>query len=229
MSVTLEDLQSIAVLKKYPPSRLLPLAKVMHRVSYDPGELIFLEGDPSLGIWFILKGKVRILKQSFNGRIQSLCVTKAGKCFGGCPLFDDEKNPANAQALGEVVLLVLPHDILDNLISTDNELVWTLMHVFSERIEHLARLGEGLGAWKVSTRINDCLFAAIDSKQQMVNGTFAISLTHEQLAEQAGTVREVVTRHLACLEEQGIVRLETRQIIILEPESLRCGCLASTP
>jgi CRP/FNR family transcriptional regulator len=218
--VTLNDLKSIAPLAQLPDTRLERLTQFVMRLEYAPGQIIFLEGDPAEGIWFILEGRVRIIKQSENGRIQALCVTRRGKCFGGCPLFDGEINPANAQAIDQVTLLLLDSVNREKLSQNDPQLLWALLQIFSERLSHLARLGEGLGAWKVTTRINDCLIAHANLQNE-------VSLTHDKIAEMVGSVREVVTRHLATLSEEGIVNIEPGRILLLDPDTLRCGCLAS--
>ena len=219
MTVAVKDVQTIKALAELTVDQQAQLSAMMYRRDYLPGEFIFFEGEIAHGIWFILQGKVRIIKHSEGGRIQGLCITSSGKCFGGCPLFDGDVNPASAQALDHVTLLILDDKSRDDLERRDPQFLWTLLQIFSQRLDLLARLGEGLGAWKVSTRINDCL--ATHCNEQMV-----VSLTHEKLAEMSGTVREVVTRHLHELEENGVIQTEAGQITILEIDQLKAGCLA---
>jgi CRP/FNR family transcriptional regulator len=220
MPVALQELYRIKSLSDLDQLQLDYLSHLMVLKKYAPGELIFLEGDKAEGIWFIVTGKVRIIKHSENGRIQGLCITSAGKCFGGCPLFDGKINPASAQALDEVTLLILPEDHHLELARRDPQLLQVLLRIFSQRLEHLARLGEGLGAWKVSTRINDCLATYMNPT------TYRVDLTHEKLAELVGTAREVVTRHLSSLEKDKIIRLESGYLVVHQPERLKTGCLA---
>ncbi|NPV65893.1 MAG: Crp/Fnr family transcriptional regulator [Anaerolineae bacterium] len=217
-----EELKGITALSGIAPERLAELAKMMIRRTYAPGEIIFLEGEPATGIWFIARGRVRIIKQSLQGRTQALCLASAGKCFGTCPLFNQETNPANAQAVDEVVLLILPRHAFQHIIQYEPRLVAALLQLYSRHYANLARLSEGLGAWSITTRINDCLlmYAEWDTTPPLIR------LTHERLANLAGTVREVVTRHLARLENEGIVHLEPGQIALLKPERLEGVCLA---
>lgn len=217
--ISVANLQSIKALSNLSDAQLERLSPYMTRRDYTPGELIFLEGDPARGVWFVLQGRVRIIKLSETGRVQALCTASSGKCFGGCPLFDGDINPANAQAIDNVTLAILDNQDREQLSERDPEILWVLLQIFSDRLSHLARLGEGLGAWKVNTRINDCLVThSIDDE---------IHLTHEKIAEIVGTAREVVSRHLSNLEKEGVIAIEPGHIRLLEPESLRCGCLAS--
>jgi CRP/FNR family transcriptional regulator len=173
-------------------------------------------------LWFIVEGRVRIIKQSLNGRVQGLCLVDRGKCFGSCPLFDGDTNPANAQAVDNVMLLVLPREALQHFIKVDSMMVSALLQIFSQRLAHLAKLGEGLGTWEVGHRINDCILAYAEAGVPHP----VVSLTHDKLASMAGTVREVVTRHLTKLEDQGVVRVEPGRLIILDQDALECGCLS---
>jgi CRP-like cAMP-binding protein len=216
--ISVTELQSITALSRLSAAQLERLSSYMSRREYTPGELIFLEGDPAHGVWFVLEGRVRIIKHSETGRVQALCTASSGKCFGGCPLFDGDVNPANAQAINDVTLAILNDEDREQLSERDPELLWVLLQIFSDRLSHLARLGEGLGAWKVNTRINDCLVTHSTDDE--------IHLTHERIAEIVGTAREVVSRHLSTLEKDGLIALEPGHIRLLEPDSLRCGCLA---
>jgi CRP/FNR family transcriptional regulator len=220
--VSLELLGQISILGDLSRNQLEALAKAMVRRTYMPGQLIFLEGDPAGGLWFIVEGRVRIIKQSLSGRVQGLCLVDRGKCFGSCPLFDADTNPANAQAIDPVTLLMLPREALNRFVQDTPALASALLRIFSQRLSHLARLGEGLGTWAVSHRINDCILAYADAN----NPYPTVSLTHEKIASLAGTVREVVTRHLARLEHQGIIRVEPGRIVVLQQDALEGGCLS---
>ncbi len=222
LPVSFNELYEIPAFHGLPLEQVQSLAEVMVRRNYEPGQIIFIEGEQAGSLWFVAQGRVKIIKQSLNGRIQGLCLMNRGKCFGSCPLFDMKKNPATAQALDAVTLFVLPEQALQQLKQRDLNLVKALLHIYSQRLEHLARVSEVLGAWTVADRINDCLliYANRDAQQPIVH------LTHEKLAALSGTVREMVTRHLNLLEKEGIVLNEPGQIVLINPNALLppCAC-----
>jgi CRP-like cAMP-binding protein len=220
-----DELREIPAFGDLPREQLERLAAVMVRQNYLPGQIIFIEGERASSLWFVSKGRVKIIKQSLNGRVQGLCLMNRGKCFGSCPLFEMAKNPATAQALDEVTLLILQEDALQHLKQRDPHLVKALLHIYSQRLEHLAYVSEVLGAWTVADRINDCLLTYINQ----AGPEPVVELTHEKLAALSGTVREVVTRHMALLEKDGIVRNETGRIIILNEGALLPECVGKVP
>jgi CRP-like cAMP-binding protein len=224
MAVSLVDAQQIPAFQEFSDAQVELLAGLLVRRHHAPGELIFLEGDTTKGLWFVLEGRVRIIKMSEGGRVQALCVMNPGKCFGGCPLFSMEKNPANAQALDEVVLLVLPEAETSYLQAKNPELMTMLLQIYSERLGLLAQLSEQLGTWSVHARINDTLVTYAEQQ----SGKLVVSFTHEKLAHLAGTVREVVTRHLTQLEAQQVIRQEVGVIEILDQHELQSVCLVAS-
>lgn len=222
LPIKLTELREIPAFHHLPDEQIQSLGAVMVRRHYAPGQIIFMEGEQAGSLWFVFQGRVKIIKQSLNGRIQGLCLMNRGKCFGSCPLFDMEKNPATAQALENVTLFILPEDAVQRLKAHDPQLVKALLHIYSQRLEHLARVSEVLGSWTVPDRINDCLltYANHDTEHPTVD------LTHEKLATLSGTVREVVTRHLNLLEKEGVVHNESGRIILLNTNALLppCAC-----
>lgn len=221
ISVTeLRKLKSFASLSA---EQIQKISQYMVRRNYAPGQFIFFEGDDSTGLWLILNGKVKIIKQSSTGRMQGLCLVDSGKCFGSCPLFDGgDSNPADAQALTDVTLAVIPRQQIQELIYADVSIAITLLQVYHDRMDLLARLGECLGTWTVGMRINDCLIA----HAEMWGDVLRVKLTHEDIATLVGTAREVVSRHLAELESIDIIKCNPGVIHLSELEALKSPCTA---
>ncbi len=220
--IKLQDLREIPAFRSLPDEQVSSVAALMVRRQYAPGQIIFVEGDHAGSLWFVYEGRVKIIKQSLNGRIQGLCLMDRGKCFGGCSLFDMDNNPATAQALTDVTLFILPEKAIGQLGENDPNLVKALLHIYSQRLEHLARISEVLGSWTVADRINDCLLTYLNRNVQPP----VVDLTHEKLASLSGTVREVVTRHLNLLEKEGVIRNTNGHIILLNPDALLPPCAA---
>jgi CRP/FNR family transcriptional regulator len=215
--VCIEDLFRVHAFRDLAAQDLECLARAMLKRHCEAGQLIFLEGDAAQGLWFVTDGRVRIVKQSLNGRMQTLCLLNRGRCFGTCPLFSDDVNPASAEAVETTTLIILPQSAYRRIHHDCPNLAATLLQVYSQRITQLVHLSETLGTWSTADRINNCLLTY--AEQNTPHPT--VRLTHEELAVLAGTVREVVTRHLAQLEKSGVVHLEPKLITLLESTALQ--------
>jgi len=104
------------------------------------------------------------------------------------------------------------------------DLMVMLLQIYSERLGLLAHLSERLGTWSVNARVNDMLLTYAEQEGQKL----IVHFTHEKLAHLAGTVREVVTRHLTSLESQNIIRQDQGIIEILERDELQSMCIVGS-
>jgi CRP/FNR family transcriptional regulator, cyclic AMP receptor protein len=220
---SIDEIRRVQALQSLSDEQRTMLASIMVRQTFEAGQLIFLEGDPTVGIWFVVEGRIKIIKQSVNGRVQALCMLNYGKCFGSCPLFQGNVNPASAEAVDRVTVLTLPTEATQALLQREPRFAAALLRIYSQRLAQLARLSESLGSWTAAERINDCLV----NHAVPFEDSHRVALTHEKLATLAGTVREVVTRHLTSLEKQGIIRVEPKQITLLDMGTLTRPCLSS--
>ncbi len=81
------------------------IKQLCHRSNYNPGERIFSEGDPSSAIYLILKGNVKILKESSQEEMVKLAVVEEGDFFGELALCEGHSRTASAEAGESSVLL----------------------------------------------------------------------------------------------------------------------------
>lgn len=76
-------------------------------LNYQPGQTIFVEGDPCEGLYVVQFGQVKISKASPSGREQILAIEEAGPSVAELPVFDGGDYPASAAAIGESTLLFI--------------------------------------------------------------------------------------------------------------------------
>jgi CRP-like cAMP-binding protein len=112
----------IDVLATMPPFKNLThkelkiLIKLMHNRCYQPGEIIFSQGDPGIALYIIHEGEVIIEKCTENGRKVVLANFTKGDFFGELALLDDETRSASAIAVKESVIAVIFKPDLDEYI-----------------------------------------------------------------------------------------------------------------
>ncbi len=92
------------------------LTNIIHNRSYLPGEYIFYQGDPGIGLYLIRVGEVTIQRTNEEGSIISLATFKKGDFFGELALVDGEKRSASAVAKNETRLAVIFKPDLDDFI-----------------------------------------------------------------------------------------------------------------
>lgn len=181
-------------------------------VAVPAGTVLFDERQPCQGFPFVLRGGIRVVKPAANGRELPLYRVLPGEsCIitSSCLLGHSDYN-ARGLTEGETALALLPRPLFDELLAQPafRDFVF---HLFSERIAELMQLVEEVAFRKLDQRLADLLLG----KGKLVHAT------HQHLADELGSVREMVSRLLKNFADQGLVRLGREQVEILDPAGLR--------
>jgi CRP/FNR family transcriptional regulator len=220
--VVTTSLQIIPFFAEFAPNELDGIAALMIERAYQPGEVIFSERQPSPGLFFVARGRVRVFKTSPRGREQTLCLMTPRTCFGGCPIFDGDLSPVTAQALESATVYILPRSAAIAGAKNDPAAAKALMRVFGSRMNQLAGIAEGLTFKCATQRLAEVLLAHADERGRPTAQGIEIELdlTQEKLASLVGCAREVVTRSLLRLERLGAIEARGRRILIQDRDKL---------
>lgn len=202
----------------YPVLAALPadlhrrLTATMQTMTVPAGTVLFDERQPCLGFPFVLDGSIRVTKAAANGRELPLYRVLPGEsCIitSSCLLGHAAYN-ARGTTEAASTLILLPRNLFDELLgqAAFRDFVF---HQFAERMAELMQLVEEVAFRKLDQRLASLLLG----KGRVLH------TTHQQLADELGSVREMVSRLLKGFAEQGLVRLGREQVEILEPAGLR--------
>jgi len=181
-------------------------------MSVPAGTVVFDERQPCRGFPFVLSGGIRVVKLAANGRELPLYRVLPGEsCIitSSCLLGGVDYN-ARGVAESETALVLLPRDLFDRLLAQPPFRAF-VFSLFSERIAELMQLVEEVAFRKLDQRLAGLLLGRGRE----------LAVTHQQLADELGSVREMVSRLLKGFAAQGLVRLGRERIEILDPAGLR--------
>ncbi len=200
------------ILDALPPTLHARVLKEAQAMAVPAGTVIFDERQPCRGFPFIIKGGIRVLKLATNGRELLLYRVLPGEtCIitSSCLLGHADYN-ARAITETDTTLLLLPRPLFDELIAQPafRDFVF---HLFSVRIVDLMQLIEEVAFRKLDQRLASL----------MLGKGKVLHTTHQQLADELGSVREIVTRLLNGFASQGLVRLGREEVEILDSAGLR--------
>lgn len=211
--VTSELVAKIPLFCELPGTARAALAAVLQDRRYRPGQYLIYQDTAPEGLFVVLAGRVRLARIGPDGREQVLQMVGVGELFNAEPLFDGGPTPANARAMSPVRALLLPAAVLVKLIGSSPSIALLLLRELSRRQRELVLLLEDLRFRSVHARLARVLL------REARDGT-AI-MTQQELAEQAGTVREIVGRTLRDMQQEGLVHLTRGQVMVLDLERLR--------
>lgn len=200
------------VLAQLPAGLLQRMVDAMQTLSVPSGATVFDEHQPCRGFPFVLDGAIRVVKLSASGRELPLYRVLTGEsCVisSSCLLGHADYN-ARGVSEGATTLALLPRPLFNEMMAEAvfRDFVFSL---FSVRIADLMQLVEEVAFRKLDQR----LAALLLGKGRVVHAT------HQQLADELGSVREMVSRLLKGFAEQGLVRLGREQVEVLDAAGLR--------
>lgn len=216
----LDDLRRLPRFATLGPDALGALAAGAAARTYEPGAVIWLEGEKPRGVFVVLEGEVKILR-SAEGRQHVVHRGKAGATLGEVPLFAGGSYPASGIAVGRTRCLVLSRERLEAAIADHPAIAWLFLRHLARRVRHLVDRLDERSSTHIRTRVSRRLLA----EDAHAHGTwFSLGRTQEELAEELGTVREVVTRALSELRNVGAIETDGRgRYRVLDAQLLERG------
>ncbi|HWQ54017.1 MAG TPA: Crp/Fnr family transcriptional regulator [Bryobacteraceae bacterium] len=179
-------------------------------------EMLFWEGEPCAGIFLIAEGSAKIFKTSPGGREMMLSLETAPATVAELPLFDGGPYPASVRAVGPVTAYFISKADFHQVCRQYPDLALKLLAVIGRRLRQLVMLVESMTFGSVTQRLARLL---LDTGREAAAAEFPLP-THQELASRLGTVREVVSRNLARFRAEGLIRIDGRQLVILDREGL---------
>lgn len=166
------------------------------------GATLFRAGAPGHTMFFILEGRVRVLGGP-PGRAHVVHTEGAGGGLGEVPALDGGPYPATARAAEPTTCIAFTADGIRAAIDCDPALAWVFIARLGGRVRTLV---ERLDA-QTARRLPERLAAIVLERHQRVGGgVFGLGGSQTAIAEELGTVREVVVRMLADLRRSGLIR-----------------------
>jgi CRP/FNR family transcriptional regulator len=178
---------------------------------FPAGMHIYAEGDTCPAIAFILSGEIRVYKATEEGREITLYeIGKGETCIlnASC-ILSLSTYPANAVSTREGSMLLVPADVFRRLMETSMEIRHFVFQVMSRRLAAVMALVEEVAFRRMDIRLNEYL------SEKAEHGI--LKSTHQKIADDLGTSREVVSRLLKDLERKGLAALSRNEITLLLP------------
>lgn len=196
----------------YPALAGLPPILGLPHIRVPAATTLFTEGAPCQGFPMVLQGEIRVARGSPGGRQLELyrvtpgdlCVVSTSCLFGTQPL------SAQGMTTQDSELLLLTPSQFESCCS-DDRFRRFVFSVFADRLADLMALAEAVAFQRLDQRLAHALLG---------HGR-RIHATHQQLADELGTVREIVTRLLRRFERAGLVSCTREQIDVLDAVALR--------
>src|SRR6185437_10495756 len=202
---------------------LSQLARQAVKVHFARGEMLFLAGEEAKGLFVIVNGKVRAFQHNEEGREHVMHVDTAGAVMAEVPIFDDGPYPASAMAEEDTNALFIGKRDMCQFCLDHPTFMFKALKLMAARVRRHAQMVEILSFHEVGQRLALLLLAQAQLVGAPASGraSFQLFLSNHQIATRIGSVRDVVSRALTRLQNEGLIVLEGRTITIPDIRALK--------
>ncbi len=193
------------------------------KMHFSRAETLFSEGDPCHGLFVVATGRIRIFKLSPSGREQVLAVEEPGSSFAELPVFDGGVYPASASSVEDSEVLFISRRDFQNYCREHPEVALKVLAVVGSRLRRLVGIIEDLSFTTVRQRLISLLLRLAEGcGTTTIRGVrVELTTTHQDLAGELGTVRELVSRNLSRLQAEGLLEVNGRMIVVKDVSLLK--------
>jgi CRP-like cAMP-binding protein len=196
--------------------------------AFEPGQVVFREGDASDTCYIVRSGRARAVREHSGGRTITLATFGPGDIFGELALFEDERRSATVEAIEPTsVVAVLGPDMRRLMVEHPGisaRLVIALGRRLRETNERLSRQSFQTVQSRVAVVLSELVAQELaegkEGEQEESSGDVLVTATQADLAQLAGSSRESASRFLAVLERAGVISQGRGRLVVHDPQAL---------
>ncbi|WP_448634759.1 Crp/Fnr family transcriptional regulator [Pedobacter panaciterrae] len=182
--------------------------------------MIFKEGDPVNGIYFVSAGTVKVHKRW--DKEKELIIHFAGPedIIGHLGLGKKPLYPVSATALENTVVCYLERDFFETTLRVNTDLTYKLMQFFANELQDSHRAMRDLAHMSVKARIAQSILALLHKFGVDENGFIALGLSRQDIASYSGTTYETLFKVSNDFIKEKIIEVSGRNILVLNEKRL---------
>jgi CRP-like cAMP-binding protein len=180
------------------------------------GQVVFTTGDPGDSLLVVLSGRVKVVARSVDGDELTLAIVQPGSVFGELSVTDGGPRSADAEALEESRLLVVPREAVQDVCSRVPSVALALANSIAATLRRLTEEASDLVFLDLPRRVAKVLLA----QPRDGDGNIRQKMNQEQLAHQVGGSRQSVNIALRGFERRGWIEVHGRAVTVKEAAAL---------
>jgi CRP-like cAMP-binding protein len=190
--------------------------------TFEPGQIVFREGDASDTCYVVRSGRARAVREHPDGRTITLATFGPGDIFGELAMFEDELRSATVEAVQLTSVVAVLGPDMRRLMAEHPEISIRLVVALGRRLretnERLAKQSFQTVQSRVAVVLGDLVAQAVSAGA--AGQEVLLTATQADLAKLAGSSRESASRFLAVLERAGVISQGRGRLVVHDPTAL---------
>ena len=187
--------------------------------NYKADEMIFKIGEKTDGLFFIDEGRVKVSTRTTKGKTRIIRLASSNDILGHRGFGGDWAYSINAQALASTTVTFLPIEIFNQTVKTNPDFGFFMMMFFAEELRTCEHLAKQLPVKNFIASVIYKNYVAFGFDLEAPT-KLSFSLSRKDIANMAGVSYESTIRTLLMLNNEEIIKLDKKEIHILDLQSL---------
>ncbi|MCB4798101.1 Crp/Fnr family transcriptional regulator [Neotamlana laminarinivorans] len=184
------------------------------------GQQFVIEGAPVNGLFFVLKGKVKVFRTGINGKEQIVRFAKEGEIIGHRGFGTEEYYSIGAIAIENTILCYFSKSVLQEALLSNAKLAYDFMMFYADELNRSESKVKSISQMTVRERVIDTLLY-IHRKFGVNKGYLDVVLSRKEYADHAGTTEEQVIRVFSALKTEKLISASGKKIAINDIQGLK--------
>ncbi len=211
-------MRQVTHFRRLPPDELQGIVRAGQTRRFGRDETLFAEGEPCAGLYVLLEGQVQLCKYGLQGQVSIIALLAPVIMFNEVAALDGGPNPVTAVATSDALAWCADASAFAEILLRYPPLALGLLQVLARRNRLLTQLYEDLSFRSVLSRVAKLL---LELSRDGATRIERRRHTNAQMSGRVSTVPEAFSRSLRLLREATLVGCTEREIVVLDPATLR--------
>lgn len=198
-------------------AELQNLQAIFQEREYKKNQVIFIEEETGQYMYIVKYGEVKVLQTTPDGRENILAIHGPGDTFGELSLLDNETTPATVVAMEDCKIISISKQHFEAVLMKNAQVVESLLTILCRKLRDSWKTIQILKFNDAETRLKHVLMslARVDGQWEADEVLISTKITHQDLAEIAGTSRETISRIISKLQTQKMLKIRAHKFVLV--------------
>ncbi len=218
-----EALKNIPIFEELPEESISKIVNAGNIIKYKKDDIILIENDEGSSLFWILKGRVKVVRMSDDGKEVILNILGENEFFGEMSVLDGYTRSASVIAMDNAELFILRRNTFLKLLRDYPDITIKIIQTISKRLRRANLKIKALSIGNSEQKVGAVLLQfALDYGNYIGNTVKIENLPIQQeIAKMAGTSRETVSRVMSSMQKKGLIEYKNDCVNILDFQKFR--------
>ena len=184
---------------------------------YKKNQVIFMEEETGKYMYIVKYGEVKVVQSTNDGRENILAIHHPGETFGELAMLDNLTSPATVISMQDTKIIAISKQHFESVMMKNPKVIRSLLEILCRKLRESWKSIQILKYTDAETRLRHIFLslARSDGIQEGDEILINVKITHQDLAEMAGTSRETISRLISKFQSQSLLRIHAHQFTLV--------------